>query len=100
VVGEGPREDWFDESDVRSQAPLVPHSIPLRGEQQPQSSLADNPLTKLWQNAEEEAGGTGADAIESIRARRREQGPEADKKGARWRRRHGEPEPPGRPQHA
>jgi hypothetical protein len=97
VVGEGPREDWFDESDVRSQASLVPRSIPLRGEQQPQSSVADNPLTKLWQKAE--AQETGADAVEAIRARHREQGPEAGKKGARWRRRHGEPEPPGSPQH-
>jgi hypothetical protein len=77
---------------------LVPHSIPLRGEQQPQSSVADNPLTKLWQKAE--AQGTGADAVEAIRARNREQGPEADEKGARWSRRHGEPEPPGSPQHA
>lgn len=66
-MGEDPREDWFDESDVRSQVP-VPPAIPLKGEGGPQSSLADDPLTRIWQRA----GGreTGAAAVEAIRARR------------------------------
>jgi hypothetical protein len=97
-VVEGRHEDWFDESDVRSQVSVTP-SIPLQGEKQPPSSLADDPLTRLWQGAEKRA--SGAEAVAAIRAARQ---PEAvaRKKGV-WRRvlrRDNPHEPPASPQRA
>ena len=55
----------------------VTYSNPPRGHEL-QSSYADDPMTKLWQNAEDRE--TGAEAVEAIRARRRNLGPRAEKK--------------------
>lgn len=41
-------------------------------EANPESSFADDPMTRLWRNSDRE---TGAEAIESIRERRRSLGP-------------------------
>jgi hypothetical protein len=41
---------------------------------EPESSLADDPLTLLWQGADERE--TGAGAVGAIRARRRSLGPQ------------------------
>jgi hypothetical protein len=90
-VGEIHHEDWFDEGDVRSQVP-VPPSVLLRGEKEPQSSLADDPMTRLWQDAEERE--TGADAVEAIRARRRQAAETEEKSGFWHRKRHRDPHDP------
>jgi Skp family chaperone for outer membrane proteins len=38
---------------------------------QPESSFATNPMTRLWQNAQDRE--TGAEAVEAIRARRQQE---------------------------
>jgi hypothetical protein len=49
------------------------------------SSLVADPMTLLWQGAGDRE--TGAEAIEALRARRQEEGPETDEKDGRWRNR-------------
>jgi hypothetical protein len=52
-----------------------PAASPLqRSSDEAHSNFADAPLTKLWQDAGDRE--TGAEAVEEIRARQREQGSE------------------------
>jgi hypothetical protein len=43
-----------------------------RGRDLPKSTLPDDPMKKIWQNADDRE--TGAEAVEAIRARRRNLG--------------------------
>jgi len=47
-------------------------------DEQSKSTFANDPMTRLWQNAQDRE--TGAEAVEEIRARRRNLGPQAPKK--------------------
>jgi hypothetical protein len=60
-----------------------PASNASPGQQVEQSSLADDPMTRLWQNADDRE--TGAEAVEAMRARRRNLGARAPE-GRRFRR--------------
>jgi hypothetical protein len=83
LVGDGPGEDWSDERDVRSKAPLS-RATPLHGDKEPQSSLTNDPMTRLWQTADGRE--TGAEAVQAIRARRRNLRGRPEEKGRWWRR--------------
>jgi hypothetical protein len=58
-------------------AKAVTYSSPPRGHKV-RSTLAHDPLTLLWQGADERE--TGAEAVEAIRARRRSLGPQRTSK--------------------
>lgn len=77
-------ENGIDQSDGRPQEPVTP--IPLRGAEQPHSTFTDDPLARLWQDADGRE--TGAEAIEAIRARQKALG-QASKDGRRRRGRRG-----------
>lgn len=47
------------------------------GEELPESKLADDPMTRLWQDADDRE--TGAEAVEAMRARRKNLGPRTPK---------------------
>jgi hypothetical protein len=53
-------------------------SQPQRGRDETQSNFSDDPLTKLWKNAEDRD--TGAEAVAAIRARRQHLGNRAPEK--------------------
>jgi hypothetical protein len=47
------------------------------------SSLVGDPMTLLWRGAGDRE--TGAEAIEALRARLQEEGPDTEEKDGRWR---------------
>jgi len=66
-VADGHGEDRIDESDGRPQEPVTPIALP--DAKQPHSNFTDDPLARLWQDADDRQ--TGAEAIEAIRARQK-----------------------------
>lgn len=64
---------------------MSPRLVAVDSSDQPQSSYANNAMTRLWQNAPDRE--TGAEAVEAIRARRQqEREPAAQAEGGRLRR--------------
>ena len=45
--------------------------VAVQRQAQPESSYANNPMTRLWKNAQDRE--TGAEAVEAIRARHQQQ---------------------------
>jgi len=62
---------------------MSPRLVAVDGQKQPESSYANNAMTRLWQNAQDRE--TGAEAVVAIRARR-QQLESGTEKGARGRR--------------
>jgi hypothetical protein len=67
---------------------MSPRLAPVGKQDQPASSFANDPMTRLWRYAQDRQ--TGAEAVEAIRARRQQQlEAEGQKHGARRRFRRG-----------
>jgi hypothetical protein len=49
---------------------MSPRLVAVDGQKQPESSYANNAMTRLWQNAQDRE--TGAEAVLAIRARRQQ----------------------------
>jgi hypothetical protein len=60
---------------VNKQRSFPSHLHPSERLEDLQSSYVDDPMTRLWQNAQDKP--TGAEAVEAIRARRRNLGSQA-----------------------
>jgi hypothetical protein len=63
-------------SDDGEHRPDLLQLAPVREGEEP-SSYADDPMTRLWQHSDRD---TGAEAVEAIRVRRRELGPDQPSK--------------------
>jgi hypothetical protein len=55
----------------------APASLKPWNRELPESNLADDPMTRLWQDADDRE--TGAEAVEAMRARRKNLGPRTAK---------------------
>jgi hypothetical protein len=76
------RGNWLDKGEVIRTAPPERSGRLGRSEEfASNQSLAQDPLTRLWRNADDR--GTGAEAVERIRERKRQE-VEAQPKRRRW----------------
>lgn len=78
-----PQREVEPEHVDTDEPPLTLLPLPAaKAEEQPSSNFANDPLTRLWQGADDR--GTGAEAVEALRAQRRLEAP-AEKKRSRRR---------------